>query len=321
MGVSLTSASDSPLASDPPLLVARSPAMREVLRLVERVSEASSNVLITGECGTGKRLVARAIHRNGTRRGRPFVSVDCSSKSEPLLESALFGQAGRGAFEEAREGTIFLEAIGDIPISTQVKLLGVLQERRLCRATDNDSIPMNARVVAATNRDLMGDVRERRFLESLYYRLNVIPVEIPPLRNRLEDIPLLASYFVEKCSRSVGRLAPRLTPEAIRRLQLFSWPGNIGQLENVIERAVVLCRGSEIRVEDIALSDSCDGDVASVSEPAVEIADLPTLYRLEERYIRFVLGKVRGKKEVAARMLGISRRTLYRKEREFGWVQ
>lgn len=300
--------------------------MNELLQLVERISQSCSNVLVTGESGTGKELVARAIHERGPRSKRPFVAINCSAIPENLLESELFGHARgsftgavskkRGLFEEAEDGTIFLDEIGDMPISLQAKILRVLQERKVRPVGDNHLTPVHARVIAATNRELKRDIREHKFREDLYYRLNVIHVPIPSLRDRREDIPLLAQYFVEKYAPQNGGKVISLTPEAIRKLQGHPWHGNIRELENVVERAIVLCRSTHIDLCDLPPEEN---DLDTVNENEF-IADFPTLGQLEKRYIKLVLERTRGKKESAAQMLGISRRTLYRKEREFGWV-
>jgi two-component system response regulator HydG len=311
-------------------LLGKSPAMQRVFDLIVRVAPSNANVLIQGESGTGKELVARAIHSQGTRADGPFVAINCTAIPETLLESELFGHAKgsftgatgrkRGLIEEASGGTLFLDEIGDMSPGLQAKLLRVLQERKIRPVGDNASYDVDVRIISATHKDLKAGIREGTFREDLYYRLSVIPIVLPALRDRPEDLPLLAEHFLRKhaaANAASGGVRVRgFTKGALSKLLRLRWPGNVRELENVIERAVVLCRGEVIEEDDIP-----DPDVGSADEAfRMLTADFPTLTQLEERYVRLVLEKSGGRKDRAAQMLGINRRTLYRKEREFGFV-
>ena len=231
-------------------IVGDSLAIRQIFDLIQRVSPGKSTVLITGESGTGKELIARAIHQNSPRRDKPFVAVSCGAIPESLLESELFGHIKgsftgaiankMGLFELADTGTLFLDEIGELPLLIQVKLLRVLQERQFKRVGSTKDISIDVRIIAATNRDLRKMVEDNLFREDLYYRLHVIPIHLPPLRDRKEDIPILVEYFLEKCSREIGKHFTRITEEAMVKLLAYNWPGNIRELENAIERAVAL---------------------------------------------------------------------------------
>lgn len=312
-------------------IVGKSKPMQMVFDLVKRVAYSNADVLITGESGTGKELVARAIHTLSERREKPFVAINCSAIPENLLESELFGHAKgsftgaiarkRGLFEEANGGTLFLDEIGDMIPSLQAKLLRVLQERKIRAVGDNAFTDVDVRVISATHKDLKVAIREGAFREDLFYRISVIPVSLPPLRERPEDIPLLAEHFFKKAvlRHRSGQKEKLIgfSKEAIAQLCSNRWPGNVRELENVIERAVVLCPEPNIRREDIGLPDS---------EPTQDVLpaltqDAPTLAQLEQRYIELVLKKTAGRKDKTAQILGINRRTLYRKEREYGWVK
>jgi DNA-binding NtrC family response regulator len=311
-------------------MLGKSSGMQTVFDLVSRVSHSTANVLVTGESGTGKEMVARAIHDMGPRKSKPFVAINCTAIPETLLESELFGHAKgsftgaiarkKGLIEEANGGTLFLDEIGDMSPPLQAKLLRVLQERKIRPVGDNNFINVDVRVIAATHKDLKAAIREDRFREDLYYRLSVIPIMIPPLRDRTEDIPLLAEHFLRKYSAAnASEGSPRVqgfTKAALNKLVTLRWEGNVRELENVVERAVVLCPSSHIDVSDIP-----DPEKAGAQE-AVKgiITDFPTLIQLEERYMQLVLQKTAGRKDKAAQILGINRRTLYRKEREYGWV-
>lgn len=307
-------------------IIGKSPAMIEVFDLVKRVAPATANVLIVGESGTGKEQVARAIHSTGPRAQKPFVAINCTAIPETLLESELFGHAKgsftgaiqrkRGLFEEAEGGTLFLDEIGDMDVALQAKLLRVLQERRIRAVGDTSDREINVRVIAATHKDLKVSIRNGTFREDLYYRLSVIPIVIPPLRHRKEDIPLLADHFIRKFASNQGSSVVGLTKAALQYLINMPWEGNVRELENVMERAVVLARGDMIEPGDLpSLSTMTTEDLwSSFSQ------QLPTLEEIERRYIRFVLEKTGGKKEKAAQILGCNRRTLYRKEREYGFV-
>ncbi len=307
-------------------VIGKSEGMRSIFDLVSRISGATSNVLITGESGTGKEMVAKAIHESGPRAGKPFVAINCTAIPENLLESELFGHAKgsftgaiqrkRGLFEEANGGTIFLDEIGDMNVLLQSKLLRVIQERKIRAVGDNNAIDVNVRVIAATHKDLKAAMKDGRFRDDLYYRLSVIPIQIPPLRHRKEDIPLLAEHFLKKYSAAANAKVRGFTKRAISKLMGMKWEGNVRELENVVERAVVLCTDSLVDEKDIPTPET------QTSEEFFGEAtgDFPTITKLEERYIRLIMEKTGGRKDKASQILGINRRTLYRKEREYGMV-
>lgn len=307
-------------------VIGKSEGMKEVFDLVSRVSQATANVLITGESGTGKEMVARAIHENGPRAQKPFVAINCTAIPETLLESELFGHAKgsftgaiqrkRGLFEEAEGGTLFLDEIGDMNVQLQSKLLRVIQERKVRAVGENTSRDVNVRIIAATHKDLKAAMKEFRFRDDLYYRLSVIPIVIPPLRSRKEDIPLLAEHFLNKYAATNNVHVKGFTKRAVAKLTGLKWEGNVRELENVIERAVVLCTGSLIDDRDIPTPgmESAEGFFTNAT------GDFPTVGQLEERYIKLVLEKTGGRKDKAAQILGMNRRTLYRKERDYGLI-
>jgi len=310
-------------------MLGKSAGMKSVFDLVTRVAGSTANVLINGESGTGKEMVARAIHSLGPRAGKPFIAINCTAIPETLLESELFGHAKgsftgatqrkKGLIEEADGGTLFLDEIGDMSPPLQAKLLRVLQERKIRPVGDNTSYDVDIRVIAATHKDLKAAIREERFREDLFYRLSVIPIVIPPLRERSEDIPLLAEHFLKKFSAANAGVGPRIlgfSKAAVSKLMGLRWQGNVRELENVIERAVVLCQNDHIEASDIPDPETASADITS----GTMTKDFPTLVQLEERYMRIVLQKTAGRKDKAAQILGINRRTLYRKEREYGWV-
>lgn len=307
-------------------LVGKSSGMKQVFDLVNRVAQASANVLITGESGTGKEMVARAIHNAGPRAGRPFIAINCTAIPENLLESELFGHAKgsftgaiankKGLFQEAEGGTIFLDEIGDMDSALQAKLLRVIQERKIKAVGENTYRNIDVRIIAATHKDLKAAIKEGLFREDLYYRLSVIPIVIPPLRHRPEDIPLLAEHFLRKYSAANGSRVTGFTKAAMNKLMGLRWEGNVRELENVIERAVVLCQGDLIDADDIPASDAANSESFFGSATT----DFPTVENLEKRYIKLVLEKTGGRKDKAAQILGINRRTLYRKEREYGLI-
>jgi two-component system, NtrC family, response regulator HydG len=307
-------------------VIGKSQPMRAIFDLVARVANSTANVLITGESGSGKEVIARAIHGSGPRANKPFVAINCTAIPEALLESELFGHAKgsftgaiqkkKGLFEEAHCGTLFLDEIGDMSPSLQAKLLRVLQERKIRPVGDNQMVDVDVRIIAATHKDLKAAIREQRFREDLYYRLSVIPIVVPPLRERPDDIPLLAEHFLRKYSAANGRAMKGFTKEALSKLIRLRWEGNVRELENLIERAVVLAMVDWIGVEDIPGQEAQGPDEFFRNGTK----DFPTVAQLEERYIRLILDKVGGHKEKAAQILGVNRRTLYRKEREYGWV-
>jgi DNA-binding NtrC family response regulator len=326
-------------------LVGQSRAMRELLQLLETVASTPSTILVTGETGTGKEVVARSIHHNSPRKSHRFVALNCSAIPESLLEAELFGHV-RGAFtgavgsrqgrlEQAHRGTLFLDEVGTMSASLQMKLLRVLQEREFERVGDTNTVKVDVRVIAATNSDLARMVTEGRFREDLYYRLNVIPVRLPPLRERREDIPLLVTYFLQRFAAESERaiaetarggttarpVAPRppttVSQQAMRRLMSYSWPGNVRQLENAIERAVALC-GGRTQIEESDLPPELEAVSADPLAPDLALPegglDLDRfMSNIELELIRRSLEKTRGNKGRAARLLHLKRTTLVEK--------
>jgi two-component system response regulator HydG len=308
-------------------LIGTSSAMRPVYDVLDRIGDSTATVLVTGETGTGKEGVARALHERGPRRGRPFVAINCSAVPEALLESELFGHV-RGAFTDARVpraglcvqasgGTLLLDEIGDMPLSLQPKLLRVLQERRVRPVGGDEEVPIDVRIVATTNRDLRTMVEEKHFREDLYFRINVIHVELPPLRARAGDVLLLAQHFIDVQATRAGKRVTGLSPTAAEKLLAYAWPGNVRELQNCIERAVALTRYEEIAVEDLP------EQVRAYRRSHVLVAsedpsELVSLAEVERRYVLRVMEAAGGNKTVAAEILGITRKTLYRKLEEYG---
>jgi transcriptional regulator with PAS, ATPase and Fis domain len=304
-------------------IVAQSAEMQEVLAVVERVAPTNSTVLLGGESGVGKDMIARAIHQHSRRASGPFIKINCTAIPENLLESELFGfekgaftgatTAKPGKFELADKGTIFLDEIGDVPGGIQVKLLRVLQEREFERLGGTKTLKVDVRVLAATNQDLRAALEQGTFREDLYYRLNVVPISIPPLREHKEDIPYLVDHFVARFARESGKPITGITPAAMRMLTDFHWPGNIRELENIIERAVALSSGTMLDVGDIRLDVAPSGaGVGGPGMPANEASGrfLPpgmTLERYEDEIIKEALRRANGNKSQAARLLGLSR--------------
>ena len=303
------------------VVVGRSPAMVEVYKTVARVAPSRSTVLIEGESGTGKELIAAALHRHGGRAADRFIAVDCGSLADTLLESELFGYvrgaftgaAGekKGLFEEASGGTIFLDEIGDIGAPMQAKLLRVLQEYEIKRVGGQEWIKVDVRVVAATNRNLEQLVRHGSFREDLFYRLKVVTIILPPLRDRREDIPLLAEHFLRRYAARNAKAISHLTDEAIALLVDYSWPGNIRELEHCIERAVALASGQVLTPDDLA------PELRSSLEATLH-RGMPTLEEVKRRYLTHVLGETGGNISRAANVLGVDRRSLYRMLRRHG---
>lgn len=305
-------------------IIGASPDMCDVYRLIDAVSHNKSNVLIYGENGTGKELVARTIHLRGPSADRPFLAVNCGALSETLLESQLFGHR-RGAFTgaigdhdgvflAADGGTLFLDEIAEIPLSLQVKFLRAIQEKEVTPLGSSRPLQVDVRIVAATNRDLDAAVRNGQFRTDLFYRLNVVSIQLPPLRHRKADIPLLVEHFVGHFSRSYGVQSKRVTPEALERLVAYPWPGNIRELQNAIERAFALSTHGDIRIGDLPPA------IQSKAAPAENGAPWPVL-PLDEAERRSVVAAMRqanGSKTEAARLLGIDRQRLYRKLEKFG---
>ncbi len=340
----------SPVLTDPPLpgIIGSSPAMQEVYRLTRQVARSKASVLLLGETGTGKELIARAIHETSPRRNGPFVRVNCGALSESLLESELFGHV-RGAFtgaienrtgrfEAAHTGTIFLDEINSTTPKLQVKLLRVLQEREFERVGDTRTIRVDTRVVAASNRDLAELVERGEFREDLYYRLNVVPIHLPPLRERREDITELISYFLEMYNRENDRYVVHIQHEALRALQEYGWPGNVRELQNYIERAVVMAPGDELTIDllpDVVVKPKARGrgsrspvDLDSLAQELVEqglsqaTAHETNLHskivdRVERELISQVMAACDNVQIKAAARLGINRNTLHKKLKEY----
>jgi len=296
----------------------KSQRMLEVYKLVARVATSTATVLVVGESGTGKELVARAIHNRSPRATKPFVPVNCTALSESLLESELFGHARgaftgavaakRGLFETANGGTLFLDEIGDMGPKMQAQILRVLQDGEMRPVGGTEAIRVDVRLVCATNRDLDAEVKSGRFREDLFFRINVVTVRMPPLRDRAGDIPILVRHFLNKIARREGRAEASVSPEALDMLCRYGWPGNVRELENAIERAVAVAKGNVILPSDLPVEVYGGAQVA----PSSIIEDRPTLGELEKRYIALVLGECAGNKKKAAEKLGIDRRTLYR---------
>ncbi len=300
-----------------PNIVARSKPMQEVLATVERVAATNSTVLLGGESGVGKDLIARALHERSRRASGPFVKINSTAIPENLLESELFGYekgaftgasgSKPGKFELADKGTLFLDEIGDVPGTIQVKLLRVLQEREFERLGGTRTLKVDVRLVAATNRDLRAALEEGTFREDLYYRLNVVPIDIPPLRQRKEDIPELVNLFLARAAKETGKGFSGIAPDALQRLLQHHWPGNVRELRNIVERASALAPGPRIEAEDIHL------DVARPRLPNGGVATLPegmTLDQWEDEIIREAVRRANDNKSQAARLLGLSRNAL-----------
>jgi two-component system, NtrC family, response regulator AtoC len=307
-------------------LVGSSSRMQEIYKLIGKVADTESTILIQGEGGTGKELVARALHYNSSRQHLPFVTVNCSALPDSMLESELFGHkkgafAGAvidkiGLFEEANHGTLFFDEINSMSLQLQTKLLRVLQERQIRRIGDTRNIPINVRAIAASVEPLKTKIKGGAFREDLYYRLAVIPIEIPPLRDRIEDIPLLAQYFLQRYALQSVSEQKKIDPKALEQLMRYGWPGNVRELENVIERASALCEGGIIKSEDLPAPVLYDRDsFETVSEADWQVGQpLDNFVRAQERkYIELTLKFNQGSREKTASMLGISIATLYRK--------
>lgn len=341
----------SPGPNGPPIpgIIGTSPAMQEVYRVTRRVAGSNASVLILGETGVGKELIAGAVHRLSRRSGGPFVRVNCGALSESLLESELFGHvrgaftgavANRtGRFEAANGGTIFLDEINSTTLTLQVKLLRVLQEKEFERVGDTGTLSTDARVIAASNRDLMQEVREERFREDLYWRLNVVPVEIPPLRERRDDIPALVSFFLDYYNEINDRYVAHMGPGAMEALQDYHWPGNVRELQNYVERAVVMAETDELTVELLpfcvtssdpagdAYLDRADIELLTREVVSQGLADASehkgkahelVVDRVEKELIQQVLEACNGVQTKAAARLGINRNTLHKKIKQYG---
>jgi DNA-binding NtrC family response regulator len=302
-------------------LIGVSVKMQRVYRLIERVSQHAYPVLILGESGTGKELVARSVHYSGVRRNKPFIPVDCSSLVPTLIEAELFGyvkgaftgalHAKQGLMEIADGGTLFLDEIGDLPFDMQAKLLRALQEKEVRPVGSTDRIPLSARIIAATNRDLDASVRAGTFRQDLFFRLNVVQIKIPPLRERKTDIPILVNSFLEKFSEANGKMRT-ISEDAIARMMAYDWPGNVRELENAIERAIALGSGPILHAGDLPTNlQYGTGDRLPQND------ELLPLDELERRAILRALREAGGDKLAAARMLGIGKTTLYRKLKQY----
>ncbi|MDA8091731.1 MAG: sigma-54 dependent transcriptional regulator [Nitrospiraceae bacterium] len=301
-------------------IVGNSMPVKEVVGLVKKVNDSPVTVLILGESGTGKELVARAIHYSGTRSTKPFTAINCASIPEALLESELFGyEPGAftgasttrraGLFEASNEGTVFLDEIGDLPPATQSKILRILQEKELRRLGGRDTIKVNVKIIAATNKDLEKEIENGRFREDLYYRLRIVTIELPPLRERKEDIPALAAYFLEKYNKEFGRRIKKINDSVFRAFMDYHWPGNIRQLEAVIERAVLMCDTDTIMLSDIK------GELRSRKTDGTFDIDIPdeglVFDDLEKELLRKAMAKAGGVAAKAAKLLGMSYKTFW----------
>ncbi len=306
-------------------LLSASPAMQAVFALIRQAAPGDASVFIIGESGTGKELVARALHYDSPRAERPFVPVNCAAVPAGLLESELFGHVKgaftgavatrRGLIREAEGGTLFLDEIGDMAPELQAKLLRVIEDRAVRPVGSDEAVPVDLRLIAATNKDLVVRIQEGLFREDLYYRLAVIPIHLPPLRERREDIPLLAEHFLRRAVAASGKPIHGFTPEAMSALLRHPWPGNVRELENVVERAVTLTAGDQVVPEALLL------EAALAPAPGALLAQAtgrPTLEELTAEYVALVLREVGGDKDKAAEILGISKRTLYRWEKQPG---
>jgi len=302
----------------PPDLVGQSQAMQKVFDAIETVAPTDATVLITGESGTGKEIVARAIHGGSPRKFQPLVAIHCGALTETLLESELFGHEKgaftgaqyrkKGKFEVAEGGTVFLDEIGDISLKTQTDLLRVLQEREIVRVGGNQPFKVDFRCVAATNKDLELLIEEGKFRPDLFYRLNVFRIEIPPLRDRKDDIPLLVEHFVQKFSLAMNKRITRVAPAAMYQLQQYAWPGNVRELENAVERAMVVAQEPELREPDFILK-----------ARAANGAESKTLDDMEKAHILRVLEECGGNQTRTAEVLDIDRVTLHNKLKKYGW--
>lgn len=303
-------------------LIGVSAKMQRVYKMVEKVSQHNYPVLILGESGTGKELVARSIHFLGVRQNKPFVPVDCSGLVPTLIESELFGyvkgaftgaqHARTGLLEAGNGGTVFLDEIGDLPVDLQAKLLRALQEREIRRVGATERVRIDLRIIAATNRDLESAIRAGTFRQDLYFRLNVVQLKLPPLRERKSDIPLLVNFFLEKFSDPQQPIRT-ISEDAMRRLMAYDWPGNVRELENAVERAVALGSGPILHIADLP-SNLQQGS----NEKLLESNELTTLEEMERRFILRALRETNGDKLAAARLLGIGKTTLYRKLKQYG---
>jgi two-component system response regulator AtoC len=312
-------------------IIGNTTSMQHVYKTIGRVARTDATILLTGESGTGKELVAGALHYNSHRRNGPYIKVPCASLTETLLESELFGhEAGsftsavktrKGRFEMADKGTIFLDEIGEMSLNTQKKLLRVLQEREFERVGSNTPIKVDTRVIAATNRNLATEVAESRFREDLYYRLNVIAIDLPPLRDRMDDLPVLVEHFLQKYRSDSPNSSPRISEEALAKLMEYDFPGNVRELENTVHRAIILARVSVITSQHIVFTgapgkrDDLDGHISEKVAMGVPLKDI--VAEAERQAIEVALDQARGNRSQAAKQLGIYGRLLYAKIKEY----
>ena len=308
-------------------IIGRSPAMEKVLEIVAQVAPSEATVLIAGESGTGKEMIAGAIHFNSPRKDGPFVKINCAAITETLLESELFGhekgaftgayRKKEGRFRQAHRGSLFLDEISEMSLAMQVRLLRVLQEREITRVGGEEVIPVDVRVIAATNKELLREIESNRFREDLYYRLNVVTLQIPPLRDRREDIPLLAQHFLNIFSEKNRKKITGFTPQAMDRFLKYDWPGNVRELMNAVERGVVLSQSEYLTEGELFLIGKDDElEKETLSEDIIP-ADL-SLQEVEKASILKTLESTGGNKSEAARRLGITRRTLHKKLKKYG---
>jgi two-component system response regulator AtoC len=309
-------------------MLGKSEAIQRVFRTMEKVAGYTTTVLLQGASGTGKELVARGIHQMSPRAGKAFVGVNCGAIPEALMESELFGHKRgaftdassdkRGLFEEAHQGTLFLDEVGELPLSLQVKLLRALQEGKVRRLGDTRDTTVDVRVLAATVRDLATEVKEGRFREDLYYRLNVLQVSLPPLRERTGDLTILIDHFVEKYNTRLGKRVRGVTPEALKFLLRYAFPGNVRELENMIERAMVMCEGDMLTADDLPERVKDEKDPIALTLGTGELSIKHTTRVIEETLIRRALGQTGGNRTAAARLLEISHRALLYKIKDYG---
>lgn len=309
-------------------IISKNERMRQIFDTIRKVAKYKSTILIEGESGTGKELVAKAIHFNSDRADNPFVPVNCGAIPENLLESELFGhtkgsftnavRTKKGLFEEADEGTMFLDEIGELPLQLQVKLLRVLQDGEMRRIGDSRPIKIDVRIIAATIKDLDREVREGKFRDDLFYRLNVLPMKIPPLKERKEDIPLLVDHFINKYTRELNKPIEGITPDALNCLMYYGWNGNVRELENVIERAIVLTESSQIQVENLPAEIQSPREESKLNLLNDELSIKKASRYLEIDLIRKALQKTKGNHTHAAKLLEISHRALLYKIKEYG---
>ncbi len=308
-------------------ILAKSPRMQEIFRTIAKIADYKTTVLVTGESGVGKELIARAVHRRSSRRGGPFVAVNCGALPENLLESELFGHKKgaftdavldrRGLFEEANGGTLFLDEIGELPLGLQVKLLRVLEDERIRRLGDSKDVQVDVRIIAATHRDLLSETKAGRFREDLFYRLNVLHIHCPALRERREDIPLLIEHFIARNNARLGTTLRGIDTEARRLLYEYSWPGNVRELENTIERAMVLAEGDQIVAADLPDRIREARDPVQLQLASGELSVKKTMRVIEEILIRRALQKTKGNRTRAAEVLEISHRALLYKIKDY----